>query len=338
MAEITFESLRLALETTRGTAITTPTHLLNYEGSINPMRSRYRPKEKRGTRALNYRHVDTRSGSEWEAEGDLDSVLAPLLFNMAVAPLTTPATPSGATTARLWAHVGALTADDIKSGTLWFGDPNLTNQLRSAFATIDELVVENDATNEEVATVSIKGFAGKPTKVTAPAATSVPTGYTYPGQLMQVWIDTSSAIGTTEISDARLLSVKHTIKTGAKAKYAARGPAHDLSLSRIGREQIVALTTELTFEFLDFNQYDQWDAGDILKCRVRHNGALIETTATPTDLYHYVEFDTYGPFTEPEWGDNEGVNRTIKLIIEGQVDATLGSDIRVACQNNRTTL
>jgi hypothetical protein len=337
MSEIVFETFRLALETTRGTAIATPTHLLNHEGTLTPNTTRYRPRESRGTRARNYRAVDTRAMAEFEGEGDLDSVLASVLFNMAVAPVSTPSTPASAVLSRLWAHVGSVAADDIKTATVWWGDPNLTQQLRSTFAFLDELTIENDASSEEVATVSYKGMASKPTKVAAPAATAVPTGVTFPGQLMQLWIDSSSAIGTTAITD-RLISVKHTIKTGAKAKFIAKGPAHDLSFSLLGRDKIVAVTTELLLERADYNEYDLWAAGTSLKVRVRHNGALIESVAGPTDFYHYVECDTYGPASDLKWEDHEGVNRALRITIEGAYDATLGSDIRVAVQNQRTTL
>jgi hypothetical protein len=338
MAEITFETFRLALEASRGTAEAAPTHLINLEGTLTPKITRYRPREARGTRVRNYRSVDTRRASEFELEGDLDSVLAPLLFNMAVKPNSSPATPSGASTARLWAHVGAIAADDIKTATCWWGDPNLTDQLKSGFAFIDELTVENDASGEEVATVNVKGMAGPATKVSAPSATAAVSGVTYPGQLMQVWIDTGSdTIGTTEVA-GRVISAKHTIRTGAKAKYLAQGPDHNLGMSKIGRDKIVAITTELKLELEDFDQYDQWEAADILKVRVRHNGKLIETTVDPTDLFHFVEFDCYGPASDLEWDDNEGVNRAIKLVIEGQYDGTLASDIRVACQNDRSSL
>ncbi len=337
MAEIVFETLRLALEATRGTAIASPTHLLNYSGTLDPKRSRYRPKESRGTRVRNYRHVDTRAMAEWNAEGDLDSMLAPVLLNMAVAPKTTPSTPASAVLSRLWDHTGAITADDIKTATIWWGDPNLSYQLCSPFAFIDELTVENDASGEEVATVSVKGMAGKPTEVSPPAVTAALSGVTFPGQLMQLWVDTSSGIGTTAITD-RLISVSHTIKTGAKAKYIAKGPTHDLSFSRIGREQIVAITTELTLEVVDLTEYDYWANATDLKVRVRHNGAAIETVAGPLTFYNYVDFDTYGTPSELEWADNEGVNRALKFVIEGQYDATLASDIRVAVQNTRATL
>src|SRR5689334_18670730 len=120
MAEIIFETFRLALEATRGTAESAPTHLLNHEGKLTPHITRYRPREKRGTRARNYRAVDTRAWADFEGEGDLDSVLAAVLFNMAVAPDASPATPTDAVTARLWEHIGALTSDNLKTATVWW--------------------------------------------------------------------------------------------------------------------------------------------------------------------------------------------------------------------------
>src|SRR5262245_28162639 len=127
MAEIAFESLRMALEATRGTAIATPTHLLNMEGKLTPKIKRTRPREARGTRTRNYRHVDTRKWCEWEGEQDLDVRIAPFWLNMAVMPLTTPATPGAAVTAKLWAFINNVSADNIKSSTTWWGDPNITN-------------------------------------------------------------------------------------------------------------------------------------------------------------------------------------------------------------------
>jgi len=336
MAEIAFETIRLALEATRGTAITTPTHLLNLEGTLTPGITRARPREQRGTTFKNYRHVDTRKMSTFEGEGELDVNEIAVLLNMCVAPLTTPSTPPSGLLTRLWEFVRSGTADNLKSSTVWWGDPAI-NQQRSAFVMLDELVIENDASSEDLATLSVKGMGKFPAKVAAPGATSSIAGATFPGQLMQCWIDSASVIGTTEITD-RLVSAKHTIKTGIKYKYVAKGPTSDLSHSLVGLEKVSHVETELTFEFLDYTQYDLWAAGTDLKTRVRHNGALIESVTGPLDYYNYVEIDTYAPGDELEWSDNEGTNRTVTLKFVSQYDATLGSDLRVAVQNQRTTL
>jgi hypothetical protein len=335
MAEITFETLRAAIETTRGTAIASPTHLLNLEGTYTPRIVHYKPREQRGTRARNYRDVVVRKFGELEGEGDADVNELPFYLQQLVEPNTSPSTPTDAVATRLWEFIGNLTADDIKSSTFWFGDPAL-NQLKADFLMLTEMEFENDASGEEVATISVKGMGGFPTKVAAPGATASIAGATLPGQLMSCFVDTSSAIGTTEIS-GRVISAKHTIRTGAAFKYVAGGPAAALDFSLIGREKIVALTTELKLELIDYTQYDLWAAATSLKVRVRHNGSLIETQ-NATDFYNYVEFDTYGPFEELEWDDHEGTNRALTLVMNGHVDSTLGSDIRVAVQNARTSL
>lgn len=337
MAEITFETLRMALETTRGTAIGSPTHLLNLAGKITPNIVQHRTVEARGTRAKNYRHVITRKGSAWEGEGDADVRVMPFLLNMGVqGAVTSPSTPGAAVTAKLWAFINNISADNIKSATAWWGDPAI-NQLISDYVMLDELVFENDASDEEgVLTVSAKGMGGSPTKVAAPAATTAIAGATLPGQLMQCWIDSGSAIGTTAIT-GRVISAKHTIKTGVKYKYIAAGPTSPLDYALIGREKIAGLTTELKLEFVDYTEYDLWAAGTDLKVRVRHNGSFIET-ASAIDYYNYMEFDAYGPATDLDWDDNEGTNRALNLTIESQYDSTLASDFRVAVQNVSATL
>lgn len=339
MAEIPFETLRLALEATRGTAESAPTHLINLAGKITPNVTLHRVRQARGTRAQNYddQVVQTQKGAAWEAEGDADVALLPFLLNMAVMPLTTPATPSTAVLSRLWAFVNNISADNIKSGTAWWGDPAL-NQLQSDFVVVDEIEFENDASDEEgVLTVSVKGMSGVPTKVAAPSATAAIVGATLPGQLMQCWIDTGSdAIGTTPIT-GRLISAKHTIRTGVTYKYLAAGPDSTLDFALIGRDVVVGMTTELKLEFIDYAQYDLWAASTAAKVRVRHNGALIENI-TGTKFYNYVEFDSYGPLEGLDWDDNQGSNRALNLTIESGVNSTLGSDFRVAVQNKRTTL
>jgi len=336
LAEVAFETMRMALEAVRGTGEAAPTHLLNVEGTLVPKITRYRPKEQRGTLAEVYRSVDTRKWAEFEGKGDLDVNELTFWLNMAVAPLGSPSTPSSAVLARLWAFTRNISSDTIKSATAWWGDPAL-NQLTAPFAMLDELTIENDSSGEEVATISVKGMANFPSKVAAPGATASIAGATLPGQLMQCWIDTGSAIGTTAIS-GRLISAKHTIKTGASYKYIAGGPAASLSYALSGRQKASAIETELKLELIDFTQYDLWAAGTALKVRVRHNGALIESVAGPLNFYNYVEVDTYGPLDELDWDDNEGTNRALTVKIVGQYDSTLGSDLRVGVQNACATL
>lgn len=332
MAEIPFEQLLLALESTRGTAITTPTHTMNVAGTLTPMRMRYRPREARGTLVSNYRHKTVRTGVDWEADGDADVNLLPVWLHMAVRGSgVSPATPGGGTNSRTWTFTRSATADNLASATLTWFDSTF-NMLRAPYCMVDELVFENDATAEEVAKLTVKGKGQFPTSVTAPTLPASIAGDTLPGQMMQLWIDTSSAIGTTAVS-GRLLKAKHTVSTGVTYKYADAGPTASLSFTRTGRIPTVGLKTELEFEVTDLNQYTQWAADSDLRVRVRHSGALIEGS-----LYNYVQFDQYGPWDALEWSSYEESNRTLKLTIETQYDSTLGSDFSVVVQNARTAL
>lgn len=331
MAEIPFEVMLGVREATRGTAIATPTHALNVQGTIKPYRTRYVPMEARGTLAMNYRHKVVRAGCDWEAKGDVDVNYIAWWLNLFVrGGITSPTTPGGGTNSRNWTFTRSLSVDNLDTATLTWFDPNL-NMLRADFCAGDELVIENDATGEGVATMTAKGKGGFPSKVTAPTIPASIAGDTLPGQLMQVFIDTST-IGTTAVS-GRLLKAKHTISTGVTYKYADGGPTATLDFSRLGRVPTAGIKTELEFEALDYTQYDQWAADTTVMVRVRHNGSLIEGS-----LYNYLQFDQYAPWSELDWGDNQGSNRTLKLTLNTQYDSTLGSDMQALVQNARTTL
>ena len=334
MAEIPFETFSLALEATRNTPVTPPTHAMNMAGVIKPVVSQRRPKEQRGTTVMNYRHKIVRKNCTWSADSDADVNYLPVWLNMAVKAVTSPSTPTNGVLTRLWTFARTITVDDIKAATIYWGDPGI-NQLQSPFCVLEELVFENDGTAEGVATLSVKGGGNFPAKVAAPSAPASIAGDTLPGMEMQLWVDTSSAIGTTAIT-GRLLKAKHTITTGVTYKYIASGPTTTFGYTAIGRMPVVGLKTELEFEYPDYNQYDQWAAGTDLKVRVRHSGNLIESV-TP-DYYNYAQFDSYGPYEDLDWGDHVGSNRTVKLVMNSQYDTTLASDFSVMVQNARATL
>lgn len=408
MAEMAFEYLALALETTRGTAIATPTHYANLTGMISPRVARYRPTESRGELAQYHRSKLVRRWGEWAGQGPLDVDLLPVFLEMAVKSGISPTIPGGATSSRLWAYVPTMNADDIDTASLFWGDPNV-QIWRGAYGTVDEIQIRNDASGTDGATMQLSGhtrhplYYGDVTDITqanpgvvtsaahglvngdqvtfasvggmtevngntytvasattdtfalsgtdtsgftaytsgghwALAAPSLPsqiTGGLISGVNMQVWLDTSSAIGTTEIT-SRVVSAEHTIPTSLAYKYLAAGPAADLSYSRVGRGKR-SVTTRVVLELLDTTQYDLFEADSVVKLRVRHNGPAIETVSGTT-FYSYVEVDTYGRMDVTDWGELEGTNRTLTLEVMSEKDAALGADFRVAVQNARTSL
>lgn len=340
MAEIAFEYLLMGLSAgpsiaQRGTATNPPTFYVPIEGSLSPRQSKYRPAESRGHLAEYTRSKTVRRWGEWEGEGPLDVYFLPMLLNMILrGGVTTPATPPLATNARLWTFEPNMTADDLRSATIYFGDPNV-QAYQAIYAMVEEFGISADATGEDGATMSVSGFSWFPTK-TAPSSvpTQVISPLIVPGN-MQLWLDTGSdPIGTTEIT-GRFLTGEFSLSTGVSRKWGARGVDAPLNYIRTGRGKRHA-ELRLVFELLDMAQYDLFadnDGNTPIKARWRLNGPEIEE-----NFYHFVEVDMYGPFDAMEWGEHEGTNRTIELTILSEYDVTEAWDFAVRVQSDRTTL
>lgn len=330
--EIAFEYLLAAIETTRGTAITTPAKILPIAGTLIGRQSATRPEESTGLLAQHTRSGVIRRWGEWEGEGNLDLNILPFLLNALVrGNVTTPATPGGATDARLWTFTPTMTADDIETLTMWFGDPNV-QIWRAPFGLLQELTITNDASSEDGATMSLSGITNYPLQIAAPTAPAYDRAPIISGINGQVWLDTSSPIGTTELTDARVVSVEHVIPLNGVPKYTMSGPGASKTYGRIGRGKR-SITTRITLEIPDTTEYDLYENESIVKCRVRHNGPLIEPT-----FYYYLEVDTYGLLELDDFGDLEGTNRTMTLSIISEYDATLGADWSIKVQNEETGL
>lgn len=336
-AELAFEYLAAALESTRGTAITAPTHYLPLMGTVTPSRTKFRPEEARGTKFSQYRAKTTRATSTWTAEGGADPNYLPLLLNMVVKGVTTPTTPSTAVLSRLWTFTPTAASDDIKSATMWFGDPNV-QIFRSAYGMAQTLTIESDAGSEDGVTMSIEGIGAFPTTVSAPTLPAQSIGSLLTPGSMQLWIDTASAIGTTAIT-GRFISTSIEIPTGVTPKYYANGPTGGLGFTKTGVGKIAA-KADITVELNDVSvaaEYAQYAADTTIKMRIRLNGDLIETISS-TDFYNYIELDIYGQLSDFSWEEVEGVNRAMKFSLESIYDSTLAAPFSVKVQNAKTTL
>jgi hypothetical protein len=337
MSEIFVERMHLALETTRGTAVTTPTHTFNYQGLITPGADYLEPAESRGELASVYRPQIARQGSAWTLEGQADVNYLPVLANMAVVPLTSPSTPTNGVLTRLWAFVPTMTADDIKAATMiWDLD---VQSLVADYCMIDSLTLSNDANGTDGLMVSVSGAGGFPADIATPTPAANIAGAMFPGVAMQLWIDTGGdAIGTTEYTDTHsLVSAQHVISTGVTYKHVSAGPGAALDFNKTGRDKAaVRMVTTIQVEMPDMTLFDLWTADTTAKVRVRHNGPLIESV-TP-DYYNYTEVDVYGKMKFTGWGINQNSNRVANYMIESIKDATLGAGWRLAIQNARTAL
>lgn len=162
------------------------------------------------------------------------------------------------------------------------------------------------------------------------------TGPLIPAIWMQMWLDTSSAIGTTAVAD-KIVSAELTLRSGLTPKYVAVGPGGSKTYSKLGRAKR-SVSGTWTLEVDDDTEYEIYRRDLDVKIRTRFNGALIENSGG-NDFYNYVEVDMYGRLSFNDWGDLEGVNRTVSFTIDGTIkDSTLGADFRLAVQNDNTSL
>lgn len=333
MAEIAFEDFALALENTRGVPEASPTVNIPYAGLITPQQEVFRPDEARGHLAALTREVTVREWSEWSGEGGLDTGFLPILANMGIEVVTSPTTPAGATASRLWEFVREMTGNTLKTATIWASDPN-TLPLRATYGILKEMVITANAKNTDATTLSFEGVATSPIEVAAPTVPAASTDGLIIPLNFQVWLDTTQPIGTTEIT-GRPVFAEHTIPTGMTEKFIPSGPTGSKTINRAGKVKATPVTV-IELELLDNTQWDIFKNGQDVKLRVRHNGDFIES-GTP-DFYEYVEVDAYGIMTFDSWDSFQESNRTIRLEVQHRYDATLGSDLRLAVQNTRTSL
>lgn len=332
MSEIAFEALGVGLEATRGTLIDPPTHLLPWPGTIRPVSTYYEPDESRGTLFRRYRQKLVKRHCEWDAEGGADPRYAPLVFNM-ITGAGVISTPTNGVSTRLHTHKPTGTSDAVKTASIWWGDPNI--QLWSApFGFINEWTITADGSGDDGATMSISGLANYWAEDSATLPATLTTGSLLMPSAIQVWIDTSSAIGTTAIT-GRVISAEITGNNNIVTKPLAVGPGVVPTYSRIGRGKPEVSST-VTMEIPDTTQLDLVDAATDVKMRVRISGDLIESV-TP-DYYQYLQWDVFGKLKFDSWGDLEGTNRTVVLRVDTIYNSTLGADFALYAQNTSATV
>lgn len=339
--ELMFERFSAALEvsTGRGTAESAPTHVFNMPVALTPFIDYMEPNESRGEKFSRYRQKPVRKGAAFAGSGAADPNLVPYWLHMAVVDNISPSQPDNVNwpNTYLWEFVPDVDADDINASTLFWGEPNI-QYFRGVYGMLTELGLTNDANSGEGAQLSISGISQFPSQVADPTIPTNIAGDLLAGNQMQIWLDTSSGIGTTEMTD-RLVMASHALGTGVVPKYLAAGPSHTLDFADVSIDKTaVRLMTDFTLEVPDMTEYDIWAAGTVAKCRIRHNGAVIDVYGGGSDSYSYVEFDTYGVLKLTGWGENATGNRVANFRIESIKDATLGAPFRVAVQNNRSSL
>lgn len=336
MAEIAFEAMAMALETTPGTAITAPTNYMNLSGTLDPVQEIYEPDESSGTLAKRMRTKVMKEWGEWNASGALDPNTLIEFLSMIAKGGVTPSQPGSASDTYDWEFKPTMDGDDLKFATIWWGDPNETEIFRGSYGFIDSLSISSDASGNDGATLDLSGMTQFPTEVTPPTYPDQAFSPLMSGLGIQLYLDTSSAIGTTAVT-GRVISATHALEGEIKPKFVAVGPTGGLSYTRHGRGKR-GLVTTVVMELLDHVQYDliKRTVGPV-KLRVVHNGDLIENDGT-SDFFYGVTVDTYGRLRFGGWGDLEGTNRTVTFEVHSEYDATLGADWRMMVRNTAAAL
>jgi len=333
MAEVTFEYIAGKIEAVKGVAETAPDHLLALKGTITPKRAVVRSPNVIGSLAGARKTTIVQKWGDLAASGDLDIRGLPWLANMVLKPVSAPTTPTSAILARLWTFNRSIRTNDLKSATWWYGDPNQQFWM-GKYGMINELTFGSTPTGTDLARMGISGRTHFPTQEATPAQPIQDLGESILPGWVQVWMDTSAPMGTTEIM-GRVLNADHTIPTGVTYKYPGQGPASGLNYFRIGRMP-TSPTTRLSLDMVDQVQYNLYEAGSRVKLRVRHNGPLIENIGG-TLFYNYVQVDTWGTLDDLAWGNYEG-NRTLDLTLTSEEDATAGTDFILYVQGPFATL
>lgn len=339
MGEIAFEKFMVGLETVaRGTSAAAPTHIANLQGQMRPEFVTWRPEEQTGVLEQFSRSLRTREWSSWTASGGLDNYLLPVFLNMLAKGNVTAGSAVGTSAnTYLWDFKDPdMTADTIETGTFWFGDPNV-ELWKAVFGTVDELTVTGNASGTDGVTMELSGMANTMEDGGAPADPTRLTAPLFPASWMQFWLDQQGGggIGTTEIT-GRVISASVTVPGGLSYKYFAVGPGGAKTYSKIGRGKRQAVLT-VEMEIPDTTQFALFQSEALVDARVRYNGSFIENDGG-TDLYHYVEFDVYGPLEFEDWGELEATNRTVSFRIASEYNTAAATGWGAAVQNDRSTL
>jgi len=329
--EIPYEIAMGALEAVRGTPEAAPTHLLHVnEFSVAPKHTRNRVKEKRGVLADSYRSHILRRWCEWRAVGPLDPRGILFWLEMGLAGSVAPVAEAGPSVAYLSDYTASLTADDLKSATFWFGDPNIKTWVTD-YAMCDELILRADVGNENGVEYEASGWSHEFTETTTQVTPSETLGVLLDPMTTQLWLDdTGTSYGITPVT-GRVISAELTIPTGVKYKWVAHGDPAVLQNYTITGRMPRQCQLRIVLEVPDTTQVAAFIAGAQWRARVKWTG---EAVAAGDSNAWYVQADLFGTMESLEWGAYEEANRTIALTLFGEYDSTNLYDVAISVMHN----
>lgn len=271
---------------------------------------------------------------EFTISGDIDDAEAVWKWSSKVQGRTLE--PKAAITG---AATGGSTSTVVKTAAGWTVNAYAGSYVRMTGGTANNLqqvreILSNDATTLTLvepfpaAVVATDTFEIAP-PFTASIADRQRESIAMPGT--QLFIDTASAIGTTQ-QVGRLISFSNTFSTTAMLKRFAED-VNSYSKRLGAGEKLVS--GQLKMEFDNRDQYDNWNNGTELKIRIQSIGSQINASPATNKLARIdVPRAIYDTLDEDERGEN--ITATIAYI--GFVDLTNNYPVQYTVKDKQATL
>lgn len=322
------DSVQVGIETTRGTLVAA-TRILDHDpGGVvlkrTPSIIRVR---NAGSLATSHRSYPGRDMIEIEASGTWTYNWAPWWFNHFLGPL---ATGVNATADKLWAFTSTEisdTADNLKASS-WevSGKDTRPGEYKVAGVMGQKLSlsIKQDAPWTYKASLigQVVTVAAKTGSISA--ATTIVDVL---GTLTKVYIDTSSAFGTTQRVGA-VVSADIDITVGTNPRYTLDGQRNPYRMAVTGNRQISA---KIVAEYDAQTEYTAAHAGTAKRVRVKATGPTLGSST------YICQLDLPGTWDSIDFGDDDGVV-TEELTLTGQYDSTPASDVAASVTTDSATL
>ncbi len=319
---------QVGIEATRGTLVPA-TRILDHEpGGVTLKRTPTIIRVRNaGSLATSHRSYPGKDVIEIDVSGTWTYNWAPWWFNHFLGPLSAGV---GAGADKVWAFTGAEisdTADNLKSSS-WevsgkdarpgeYKVAGVMGQKLSLSIKQDQAWTYKASLIGQVVTIAAKTGALS----TAATITDVL------GTLTKVYIDTSSAFGTTQRVGA-IVSADIDITVGTNPRYTLDGQRNPYRMAVTGNRTIGA---KIVAEYDAQTEYTATHADTAKRVRVKATGPTLGGST------YICQLDLPGTWDSHEFGDDGGVV-TEMLTLTGQYDATPASDVNASVTTDSATL
>lgn len=245
---------------------------------------------------------------------------------------TPVASGTGAGADKTWLHVPSETADNARRATLEVGARDAwPSEFRLAGCAAQSLSISIG--REGLWRLSATLVGTLLAKQARTAALAVRTVQHVPAPGTAVWLDSTSAFGTTAVA-GRLLSAEVTIETGMIARRALDGntvgpdPLAPTATVIAGRR---SLSASIVAIFSSIVEFDAWRAATAQRLRLRRTGPVLGGSNWRATL------DLAGIWRTFAIGDSDGLV-TAELELAGVLDASIAAEWRAEVVNDLATL